>query len=124
MGGKRVLSVGQCWADHGSIAHIFEKHFSADVQPAHSAADALTKLRNGGFDLVLVNRVLDGDGSSGVEFVRQLQADERLRHLPVMLVSNYDDAQKEASAAGAVPGFGKASLGQSHMLSRLKKYLD
>jgi len=124
MAGKRVLSVGQCWADHGSIAHTLAEHFGADVLPAHSAADALTMLRNASFDLVLVNRVFDADGASGVGFVRDLQSDEMLQRVPVMLVSNYDDAQQDAVASGAVPGFGKASLRQPHMLSRLKKYLD
>ena len=41
----------------------------------------------------------------------------------MMLVSNYEDAQNEAVAAGALPGFGKASLGQPHMLARLRPLL-
>jgi hypothetical protein len=37
-----------------------------------------------------------------------------------MLVSNHEDAQREAVQAGALPGFGKASLGQPAMIARLK----
>jgi hypothetical protein len=40
-----------------------------------------------------------------------------------MLISNYEDAQKEAQAAGAVAGFGKAALGQPAMLDRVRPYL-
>ncbi len=36
-----------------------------------------------------------------------------------MLVSNHEDAQAEAVAAGALPGFGKASLGQPGMIERV-----
>jgi len=41
----------------------------------------------------------------------------------VMLVSNYEDAQKEAVAAGALAGFGKASLGRPAMIESLRSVL-
>jgi CheY-like chemotaxis protein len=72
---------------------------------------------------VLVNRVLDADGSSGLELIRALKAEEQLRDVPVLLVSNYEDAQAQAVQAGAVPGFGKAELGQPHMLACVEPYL-
>jgi two-component system chemotaxis response regulator CheY len=124
MSGKRVLSIGQCFADHGSIARTLQRHFGAEVVGADGAAEALDRLRRESFDLVLVNRRLDADGSSGVDIVKQIKAGEQLRQLPVMLVSNYEDAQNDAVAAGALPGFGKAALGQPHMLARLRPLLD
>ena len=124
MATKRILSVGQCMADHSSISWTFQRHFNAEVQPAHSVADALSQLRQEPFDLVLVNRVFDADGSSGVSLIQELQADETLRKIPIMLVSNYDDAQREAVQAGALPGFGKAALGQPQMVARVKAILE
>ncbi len=121
---KRVLSVGQCVADHTSIAWTLQSRFQAEVQPADTPDEALAQLRNGTFDLVLVNRVFDADGSSGVEFIRRVKADEALRSVSVMLVSNYEDSQREAEQAGAVPGFGKAALGQPTMLARVKEFLS
>jgi two-component system chemotaxis response regulator CheY len=123
MAAKRVLSVGQCGADHAAIARTLERHFRADVVPAHTADEALDRLREGGIDLVLVNRVFDANGRNGLELIRQIQADEGLRPVPVLLVSNYDDAQREAVQAGARPGFGKAALGQPHMLARVRPFL-
>jgi two-component system chemotaxis response regulator CheY len=123
MPAKRVLSVGQCLADHGSISRTFQRHLDAEVHAADSADDALAQLRQGSFDLVLVNRVFDADGSSGLDLIQRLKADESLRNLPVMLVSNYEDAQRDAVQAGARPGFGKAALGQSPMLERVKAVL-
>ncbi len=73
--------------------------------------------------MVLVNRVFDADGDSGVDLIRQIKADEALQTTPILLVSNYADAQEEATAAGAVPGFGKAELGRPAMLERVRPLL-
>jgi DNA-binding response OmpR family regulator len=85
--------------------------------------DAFALLRQGRFDLVLVNRVLDADGSSGLELIRQLLASKDMPAPPVMLVSNYEDAQRDAVAAGAAPGFGKAQLDDPNVLERLREPL-
>jgi two-component system chemotaxis response regulator CheY len=120
---KRVLSVGQCGADHFGISRTLQLHFEAEVVAAHTPEEALSRLRQGDFALILVNRVLDSDGSSGLDLVKQLKVNDDLRELPVMLVSNYEDAQEEAIRAGAVPGFGKSALGQPRMLDRVRLFL-
>jgi CheY-like chemotaxis protein len=120
---RKVLSVGQCAADHTSIRWLLQGEFNATVVPARSAADALAELRRNAYDLVLVNRVLDADGTSGLDLIRALNAAEALRQVPVMLVSNYAEAQREAEAAGARPGFGKAELNQPATAERLRQIL-
>jgi CheY-like chemotaxis protein len=120
MPAKHVLSVGQCFADHSSLVHALERHFQAEVVSAATADEAMTALRERAFDLVLVNRVLDADGSAGLDIVEQIKADETLREVPVMLVSNYEEAQLQAVAKGALPGFGKAAMGQPNMIARLE----
>jgi CheY-like chemotaxis protein len=107
---KRVLDVGQCSPDHWSIKHLVEGEFGAQVVQAHHLEDALDILRSGVIDLVLVNRKLDADYSDGLEVIRQIKADPQIAATPVMLVSNYPEAQAEAVAAGAKPGFGKAEI--------------
>jgi two-component system chemotaxis response regulator CheY len=118
-----VLSVGQCGADHGGITRALWQAFGAEVVAAHGADEALQALRHGEYALVLVNRVLDADGSAGMDVVRAMKEDEALRRVPVMLVSNYEDAQAEAVSAGAEPGFGKAELGRPEMLERVRPLL-
>jgi two-component system, chemotaxis family, chemotaxis protein CheY len=120
---KRVLSVGQCFADHSGITRVLRSAFGAEVIAADSAREVLDKLREESFALVLVNRVLDADGSSGLDVIRAIKAEEPLYAVPIMLVSNYEEAQAEAVQAGALPGFGKAALGQPHMLARVKPLL-
>ena len=85
--------------------------------------EALAELRQQSFDLVLVNRIFDSDGSSGLEFIRRVKSDPTLSQVPIMLVSNYEESQAQAVAAGAVPGFGKASLGRPQMLERVGAFL-
>ncbi|HEV3262731.1 MAG TPA: response regulator [Gemmataceae bacterium] len=124
MSDKRVLSVGQCFADHSAISRTFQRHFAAEVVHADSASEAIERLRKENFDLVLVNRVLDADGSDGLNLVKQIKAEEPPRDIPVMLVSNYEDSQRQAVELGALPGFGKAALGQPAMVARLKAALN
>lgn len=107
---KRVLDVGQCVPDHFGIRQLLAGDLGAEVIQAHQLGDTLEQLRGNRFDLVLINRKLDADYSDGLEVIRAIKGDPALAATPVMLVSNYPEAQAEAIAAGALPGFGKAQL--------------
>src|SRR5687768_17534995 len=115
----RVLSVGQCGLDHGNISQVLQQHFGAEVVPAATTDEATKLLAEDAFDLVLVNRVFDLNGADGVKFIRQSQALTKDKAVPIMLVSNYQEYQDQAVAAGAVPGFGKAALDHPATLGRL-----
>ena len=117
---RRVLSVGQCSFDHGNLSRVLRAELGAEVVPAATAEEALAAARRGGFALVLVNRVFDADGGSGLELIPRLK---EAAEVPVMLVSNFADAQEKAVEAGAVPGFGKATLSAPETLARLKEHL-
>jgi CheY-like chemotaxis protein len=75
---------------------------------------------------VLINRVLDFDGSSGLDLIRTLKEapDQPMAAVPVILVSNYPEAQQAALELGAVSGFGKASLHSPATFARLKALLS
>ena len=104
----RVLNVGQCVPDHMSISSYLRRKFDAEVVKVDSHAAAVEAVKGGDVDLVLVNRLYDADGSPGIDTVKAIaDADGP----PVMLVSNFADAQKDAVEAGARPGFGKGDLG-------------
>jgi CheY-like chemotaxis protein len=120
---KKVLSLGQCAADHYAISHFLETSLGAEVIAADTVPEALAQLRADPFSLVLVNRLLDANGASGLAFISQIKEDPALAEIPVMLVSNFPDAQKQAVARGALLGFGKASLGDVRIGERLKHLL-
>lgn len=119
----RVLSVGQCSMDHGGLSRHFRKAFDAEVVRADTFDEAHAALKGGGFGLVLVNRITDADGSAGLDLIGSLKSDPTLADLPVMLVSNYPDAQQAAVALGALPGFGKASLGRAEADEKIRAAL-
>src|SRR3954447_24548778 len=123
MSTKRVLSIGQCGADHYGISAFLRSHFGVEVEPANSRKQALDALKAKSYDLVLINRLLDRDGTPGVDIIRQMKADKDLAAVPVMLVSNYESAQKEAQAAGALEGFGKAEIGDEATVEKLTQVL-
>lgn len=120
---KQVLSVGQCGFDHGSISRFLKSHFDVEVTPAATATSATGLLKDKPFDLVLVNRQFDADGSEGLDFVRDIKADSSLSSIPVMLITNFAEYDREAVALGAVSGFGKGSLGSAETVRRLEPYL-
>jgi two-component system chemotaxis response regulator CheY len=124
MANPRILSVGQCAYDHGKIARQLERHVNAVITGADTLGETLTELRSGAYDLVLVNRVLDADGSSGLDLIQGLKADPALASTPVMLVSNLPKAQADAIALGALPGFGKAELTAPEALARIESALS
>lgn len=118
----RVLSVGQCGLDESVLARYLRRHFDAEVVAASTGEDAFRQLESGEFDLILVNRRLDASGADGIAVIRRLQASE-FSPSPVMLVSNYPDAQSSAVEAGAAPGFGKSEYENPDVRDRLARIL-
>ncbi len=121
--GKRVLDVGNCGLDHEEICQVLEEAFCAQVAEAAGTLDALRMLRSEPFDLVLVNRKLRGSPTGGVELVRRIKSDPALAATPVMLLSDLAEAQQEAEAAGAEPGFGKRDLDRPETRQKLGRFL-
>lgn len=115
-GKQRIALVGHCGPDSYAIRGAVQAMVpGAEVRFVNDGAAAEQAAAAG--DVLLVNRVLDGDfeTSSGLELIRALAP----RGARVMLVSNYAEAQAEAEAAGALPGFGKAGLYSAAMRERL-----
>jgi len=121
---KKVLSVGQCGFDNQALNRFLTKHFDVELQTSDLVADTLSSLQSTTFDLILINRKLDRDYSDGIEILKQLKSDEEFREVPVMLVSNFEDAQSAAVDSGALLGFGKNQYGDTAVIERLRTVLD
>jgi len=121
---KRVLDVGNCGPDHAAIRSYLSRNFDCEIVQAHDGPDAIAALHAGSFDLVLVNRKLDIDYSDGMDVIRDLKANPKTAHVPVMLVTNYPDHQEAALEAGAIRGFGKLEFGKPETRDRLAAILE
>ena len=106
-----------------SLSRMLIKRYSVQILQADQASDALSILKREPVDLVLVNRKLDIDYSDGITVIEQIKSDPELASIPVMLITNHDQHQQSAVAAGAEYGFGKLQLEEASTHSRLAKFL-
>ena len=68
----KILDVGQCGFDGPRMAKLWRDQLDATVDRVATGKDAAAYLKQGGYDVVLVNRVLDADGSSGLDVIEDL----------------------------------------------------
>ncbi len=118
-----LLDVGNCDPDHGMIRRMLTEHFDVRIDRVMFVDEALEKMRERVYSLVLFNRLIFDNGSEGIELLRQAKADPALRATPVMMISNYADAQKAGVDQGGEPGFGKNDVGAPLTVLLLAKYL-
>lgn len=108
---KRIVLVGHCGPDSYALKAAVSR-FVPDAAVVLVMDDAELERELPTADLLLINRVLDGDYAleAGVDLIRRIRASDLERKPAMMLVSNFPEAQAEAEAAGASPGFGKRDL--------------
>jgi CheY-like chemotaxis protein len=120
---KRILDVGNCQPDHAALKTFLTGHFDCAVVQAHGWDDARAELREGGYDLVLVNRKLDRDYSDGIDIIRRIKSDPDLAGVACMLITNYSEHQDAAEQAGALRGFGKLEYQKPETFQKLQQVL-
>jgi len=120
---KRVVLVGHCGPD-ASYLRMAVSRVARNMTVGMADDDGeLSREIEQGADLLLLNRVLDYgfEQTEGAALIAELKA--KLPDLKMMLVSNYPDAQAEAVAAGALPGFGKREIGSERVTKLLREAL-
>lgn len=114
-----VALVGHCGADSAGLTRLVNSALpGASVVKINDRETLESRLSH--HTLLLVNRGLDGDFGveNGVELIRELRT--ATGGPTAMLISNYSDAQREAQAAGAMPGFGKSQVREPLARQRLR----
>lgn len=83
------------------VRNLLKELGFTDVQEAEDGVDALTKLRAGDFEFVVSDWNMPN--MTGIDLLRNIRADAKLKHLPVLMVTA--EAKKEniieAAQAGA-----------------------
>ena len=116
--GIKILDIGQCGFDGPTMSRFFREALDATVDNAATAQDAVRDLADRNYNLALVNRILAADGASGIELIHTLI--KAGCTTPLMLVSDFSEAQDAAVAYGAVRGFGKAELEEPQTLEVIR----
>lgn len=123
---KQVFLVGHCGADAMALQMAI-KTAADDAQSLHIRTAVHTDdhvIHASSDTLLLINRELGNvlKRKLGIDLIRELkQRDEPPR---MMLISNYADAQQEAEAAGALPGFGKSHIHSPDTKAKLQAALS
>jgi len=101
----RLLAVDDDPLNRDMLVRRLDK-LGYQVTEAGTGREALAKLKDGGFDLVLLDILMpDLDGFQALEFMK---ADPRLKHIPVIMLTALDDVDStvrciEAGAEDYVP---------------------
>lgn len=106
---RTVVLVGHCGPDMHMLRTVVSRSVpGASIVAANDEASLARHLDAG--SVLLVNRSLDGDfdAEDGVDLIRRVRSAAGAPE--AMLISNYAESQAAASAAGAMPGFGKSQL--------------
>lgn len=117
----RILDVCPCSFDHADMRKTIARVCTASVDQVRTGADAMKHIQQHPYDLVLINRTLDGpmDGLSLLAALRSQAVPP-----PMMLISNYADAQASALALGALPGFGRAKIDDPVSAQQIRRALS
>lgn len=102
-----IALVGHCRPDSFAMRSALGRYAPGAVFVDVNDSAGLASQAEAG--ALLVNRVLDGrfGTGSGLELIGSLPEAQRRR---ATLISNLPEAQAEAVALGAVPGFGKSEM--------------
>lgn len=119
-----VLLVGNCGHDEAQIKSMLDTHFTVEVESTMYVEQALGMMRSRRYDLVLFNRLIFADDSQGIDLLMRAKADAELQGTPIMMVSNFPQAQAQSQAAGGEPGFGKDDLTRPETATLLSRYLQ
>jgi two-component system, response regulator, stage 0 sporulation protein F len=120
---KKIINVGQCVPDHNSIKTFLDSFLDVEIIKIETTEETLSYLKNNSADLVLVNRKLDIDYTDGTILISKMQENQELKHIPIMLISNYPEAQEESVKLGGLYGFGKKELTDEKTKERVKQAL-
>ena len=120
----KIALVGHCGVDGPRIAARINDILD-DVEVCYcNDPESLDAALDEGANLLLFNRALGFgfDDATGVD----VMADVRASHpdAKLMLISDYDHAQRDARHVGALPGFGKSDLGSSKVEEALRGALS
>jgi len=115
---SHVVLVGHCGFDSPGLSRWAEQVLpGVEVVRVNKQAGLSSHLH--GRSLLLINRVPDGrfDHGTSLDMIEAYSSQDDPPRM--MLVSNYEDAQAEAVAAGAHPGVGKNDLNSPDANQRL-----
>ena len=118
---KRVLVIED---DFGIRLILSEKlkDIGIDVITSETGLNAVYKIKTEMPDLVLLDIMLPG-GMNGFDVLEQVKADEKVKNIPVIIMTNLDTEQKTAMSIGAVDYIVKTNISFDDVVLKIQKLL-
>lgn len=113
----RIALIGNCDPDNWSLQRRLGELGHSVVAMWESVAETQQALPVTACDLLIINRVFDATGESGLDLISSLKRGSAEPSPAVMLLSNFAWAQQAARELGALPGFGKSELSSPQLSS-------
>ncbi|MFH0811135.1 MAG: chemotaxis response regulator CheY [Pseudomonadota bacterium] len=113
-GGKKILVVDDFSTMRRIVINILHRLGYQDITEAENGADALKKLKAGGFELVISDWNMPT--MTGIDLLQAVRADEQLKHTPFLMVTaegrkeNIVAAVKAGASNYVVKPFNQATL--------------
>lgn len=118
---KKILLV----EDDKVLAQMYQDKLARngfDVVVAYTGGEALTRVKALHPDLILLDIMLP-EGMNGFDVLRQLQMDQKLKIIPVIVLTNLDSEKKTAFELGAKDYIFKSEISPDDVVKRVKKQL-
>lgn len=95
---KNILLVDDDTLVLKTVGKLLRMH-GYNVEPAESGEEALKKVGNCGFDLIIADVRMPGiDGIQTIQEIRQLQLSQNRSSIPEIIITGYMDTQKQQEA--------------------------
>lgn len=95
-----------------------------EVMTASTGKEALERIRAEKPDMVLLDLILPE--IKGLEVLRTLKSDKKLKDIPVLILSNFsrEEDEKEAQKLGAKEYIVKANVSLKEVINKVKQHLN
>lgn len=119
---KKILII----EDDSQLQKIYQNKLSGEgfeVYATSTGQDGLMLARTHKMDLIILDIMLPG-GWNGFDFLEQLKRDEKLKNIPVFVLTNLDQEGKTAKSIGISDYIVKADTTIENVIQKIKKVLN
>ncbi len=118
---KQILIV----EDDMKLQQLYQEYLVAEgfqVVLTDTVVEALHQLKSFQPDLIILDIMLPG-GMNGFDFLEQIKRDEKLKTIPVWVMTNLESERKTAFSIGAAEYIVKANTPIEEVVKKVKNYL-
>lgn len=112
--------------DDTSLQKMYKDKFSSEgveIEVASNGEEGLSRLKRNGYGLLILDIILPG-GINGFDVLEEMKKDEKLKDIPVLVLTNLDSEEKVAKEIGVEDYVIKADITPNELVKRAKKLLE